>query len=97
MMIITDKSSSGNIYFYQNNVIIRTITTLCGSSVSSILFDYFDHMIVLCKSDIYLYHTNGTYTGIHKLINVCTGSVYINFDSKNRLVVTCSGEINLYY
>ena len=98
MMIITEISkSSGNIYFYQNNVLIKNITTNCGQTVNSILFDNFNHMIVLCDVNLYIYHTNGTYTGIG-FINFCTiQSNYISFDSKNRLVVLCSDGINLYY
>ena len=98
MMIITENSvTSGNIYFYQGHVLIKNITELCGNRVSSILFDNFSHMIVLCKLNLYIYHTNGTYTGI-KIENVCAKeSFYINFDSKNRLVVVCSDGINIYY
>ena len=98
MMIITEHSFiSGNIYFYQNNVLIKNITTVCRYRVTSILFDNFNHMIVLCNLNLYIYHTNGTYTGIN-IPNVCTAeSYYINFDSKNRLVVICLDGINLYY
>ena len=98
MMIITENSFiSGNIYFYQNNVLIKNITTVCGYRVNSILFDNFNHMIVLCNLNLYIYHTNGTYTGIN-ILNVCTTeSYYMNFDSKNRLVVICRNGIYQYY
>ena len=98
MMILTENSFiSGNIYYYQNNVLIKNITTVCGYRVNSILFDNFNHMIVLCNLNLYIYHTNGTYTGIN-ILNVCTmESFYINFDSKNRLVIICKNGIYLYY
>ena len=98
MMIITEDSyTSGNIYYYQNNVLIKSITTVCGYRVNSILFDNFNHMIVLCDANLYIYHTNGTYTGLN-IPNVCTmESYYMNFDSKNRLVVICRNVINQYY
>ena len=96
-MLITD-SSSGNIYLYLNGVLINTIATICINRVTSILFDANNYMLVLCQipSYIYIYETNGAYTGIS--IQVCTSSAYyMNFDSKNRLVITCQDNVVIYY
>ena len=85
-MIITDTSSPGNIYFYQNSTSINTFATHCNKSVSSILFDEYYHMIVLCysPSNFYIYHSNGTYTGTSGI--ACSSTpYYINFDTMNRL------------
>ena len=97
MMLITDYYT-GNIYFYKNNVLVRNMTTLCNSSVNSILFDDYNHMMVLCYQPayVYIYHVNGTYTGIG--FQVCNSSAnYMNFDSKGRLVVLCQYEIAVYF
>ena len=95
MMIITDYSS-GFINFYQNNIFITKILTQCGS-VISVLFDDYNHMIVLCETSyVYIYHTNGSYTGIS--IKGCSSyAYYMNFDSKDRLVLICSNDIDIYY
>ena len=97
MMLISDYDT-GNIYFYQNNVLVRNMTTLCNSSVNSILFDDYNHMMVLCYQSAYVYisHVNGTYTGIG--FPVCNSSAhYMNFDSKDRLVILCRNEIAIFF
>ena len=95
MIVITDQTS-GFINFYQNNIFITKILTQCGS-VKSVLFDDYNHMIVLCETSyVYIYHTNGSYTGIS--IKGCSSyAYYMNFDSKDRLVLICSNDIDIYY
>lgn len=95
-MVVGD-NDNGNVYFYQNYSITQTISTLCIDRVSSILFDAYNHMLVLCENNNYLYihHLNGSFTGIS--ISTCFFSFSINFDSKDRLVVTCMNQINIYY
>ena len=97
MMLITDYDT-GSIYFYKNNVLVRNMTTLCNSSVNSILFDDYNQMMVLCyrPAYVYIYHVNGTYTGIG--FQVCSSDAnFMNFDSNDRLVVLCQNEINMYF
>ena len=97
MMLITDYNT-GSIYFYQNNVMVKNMTTLCNISVNSILFDNYNHMIILCyrPAFVYIYHVNGTYTGIG--FPVCNSDAnYMNFDSKDRLVILCKNEIEIYF
>ena len=95
MMVISDDSTSGIIFFYKDGISTQTITTICGNRVNSILFDNYDHMIVLCGSYVYIYHTNGTYTGIG--MNVFNESIYMNFDSKDRLIILGWYDIKIFY
>ena len=97
MLVITD-TNSGKVYFYQNKVLIRNIITNCTNRVSSLLFDTYDQMMVLCNNPAYLYvyRTNGTLTGVGG--QPCNSTAYhMNLDSKNRLVVICFVEIGIYY
>ena len=97
-MLAISEDSTGNINFFQNNVLVKTIATACNSRVMSFLFDHFDHMIVLCTNygNFLIYHTNGTYTGIS--LKVCDNPVmYIGFDLKDRFVIICRDNINLFY
>jgi hypothetical protein len=98
MLIVSDQSGK-NIYFYQNNILIMNLTTICDVTgrVTSILFDNYNHMAILCFSPayIYLYYTNGTYVGLS--IPTCFQPYYMNFDSKGRLITTCQSEINIFY
>ena len=56
-------------------------------------------MLILCDTSVYVYHTNGTNTGIK--MSVCTNlggqAYYMNFDSKDRLIITCQSGISIYY
>jgi hypothetical protein len=98
-MIVTD--TNGNIYFYQNDSIIQTVQTQCTDSrIYSVLFDNYNHMLILCptQSYMYIYHLNGSYTGLN--MSTCgtnTNSWFVNFDSKDRLVVLCDNLIEIYY
>ena len=97
MLVITD-ISTGYISHYKHNVLVETIYTECPDHITSILFDDYNHMMVLCyqPSKLYIYHTNGTYIGIG--YQTCFNSpLYMNFDSKGRLVITCNSNIDIYY
>ena len=98
MLVITD--GSGKVYIYQNNSIIQNVTTQCTSRVTSILFDNYSHMLLLCElsSYLYVYHLNGSYTGL-SMSTCVTGfkRLYANFDSKDRLVITCYNQTEIYY
>ena len=66
MMAVSKNSNTGNFNFLKNNISTSNKPTSCRSDrISSMLFDNYDHMIVLCynPSYIYVYHTNGTFTG----------------------------------
>ena len=98
-MVVTD-NTNGNVYFYQNDSIIRTFSTLCNGRISSVLFDNYNQMLVLCNSQpsMYIYHVNGSYTGL-SMSTCSTGGRrwFLNFDSKGRLVIICEFKIEIFY
>ena len=98
MIAVSEESYTGNINFLKNNISTSNMPTSCRDRISSMLFDNYDHMIVLCynPSYLYVYHTNGTFTGTS--FRVCSSSnpLFINFDSKDRLVVVCLTKIEIY-
>jgi hypothetical protein len=87
----------GKVYFYQNNSMIQSISTQCTARVSSVLFDSYNHMLVLCEtsSKAFIYHLNGSFTGIN--FYTCKQPTFFNFDSKHRLVIICAFQIDIYY
>jgi hypothetical protein len=98
-LVVADQNTN-NIHFHQNNTKIKTIQTLCNNRINSILFDNYNHILVLCESpaNMYIYHLNGSYTGLN--MSTCrtnTKSWFVNFDSKDRLVVLCHNLIEIYY
>jgi hypothetical protein len=55
-------------------------------------------MIVAClDSNIYIYNVDGTDTGLQ--VTACDSNYkwFVNFDSKDRLVVICDKWIEIYY
>jgi hypothetical protein len=98
-LVVADQNTQ-NIHFQQNNTKIKTISTVCNKRINSILFDNYNHILVLCESpaNMYIYHLNGSYTGLY--MSTCgtnTDSWFVNFDSKDRLVVMCQNRIEIYY
>jgi hypothetical protein len=95
--MVVGGNNNGSVYFYQNNAINKTISTKCTGRVSSILFDTYNHMLVLCETNnyLYIYDSYGTFTGIS--ISTCNKPTSMNFDSKDRLVITCNNQIDIYY
>ena len=95
--IVAGDNDNGKVYFYQNFIITKTISTQCTARVSSILFDTYNQMLVLCESNnyLYIYDLFGTFTGIS--ISTCFKPASMNFDSKGRLVITCMNQIDIYY
>ena len=63
IMVVADQNNQ-TLYCYQINSIIQNVTTQCTSRVTSILFDNYSHMLLLCElsSYLYVYHLNGSYT-----------------------------------
>ena len=99
MVVVTDINNQ-NVYFYQNNSIIQTVTTQCSGRVNSILFDNYNHILVLCESSrfMYVHHLNGSYAGLSMTTCISSSnSWFVNFDSKDRLVITCQNKIEIYY
>ncbi len=86
--LVVGDDLDGKIYFYQNDSMIQSISTQCTARVSSVLFDDFNHMLVLCEttSRAFIYHLNGSFTGIS--FYTCQHPTFLNFDSQNRLVFT---------
>ncbi len=96
-MVVTEYGR-GNIYFHQNETSYRKVETNCNHIVVSVLFDNYNHMLVLCLDDyIYIYNVDGTDTGLK--LNVCNSqrNYFMNFDSKDRLVVICDYRIEIFY
>ena len=99
MIAVSEESVTGKINFFKNNILTTNISISCSRSITSMIVDNYDHMIILCYSPSYLYihHTNGTFTGT--AFPICSNSnpMFINFDSKDRLVVVCRSSIEIYY
>jgi hypothetical protein len=95
--LVVGDDIDGKVYFYHNNSMIQNITTQCTARVSLVLFDEYNHMLVLCEtlSRALIYHLNGSFTGIS--FYTCNQPTFLNFDSKNRLVITCKNQIDIYY
>jgi DNA-binding beta-propeller fold protein YncE len=87
---------NGTILVIQNKIVIKTFSTICNA-ISSLLIDNDGYMIIACYSPnaAYIYHTNGTNTG--KQIKTGGVPMFINFDSKGRLIISSTSRINIYY
>jgi hypothetical protein len=97
-MVVSDQNN-GNIYFYQNNAIIQTVSSQCNR-VSTVLFDNYNNMLALChdSSIMYVYHVKGSYSGLS--MSICrniSNSWFVNFDLKDRLVIICNNQIEIFY
>jgi hypothetical protein len=86
----------GSILVIDNEVIIRSFTTVF-SNIYTIMIDTDGNMLVLSRTNsiVYLYHTNGTNLG--KSISTSSSPMFINFDSKGRLIITTEYDIKIYY
>jgi hypothetical protein len=95
--LVVGDDIDGKVYFYQNNSMIQSISTQCTARVSSVLFDDYNHMLVLCEttSRVFIYHLNGSFIGT--LFLTCNQPTFLNFDTKNRLIITCKNQIDIYY
>jgi hypothetical protein len=87
----------GSISVIENNLVVNSITTLCNGWITSIVIDSNDLMGVLCWSNsmLYLYSTNGSYTGN----NMATPSSprYVNYDLNGHFIIGGESQINVYY
>jgi hypothetical protein len=96
-MVVTD-NSFGKIYFYQGDSFNKTVTTNFNGRITSVLFDNNNQMLLLYEnSNSSIYNVDGTYTGLQ--ISFCnnTAKLFVNFDLKDRLVVLCDKQIEIYY
>jgi hypothetical protein len=89
-------TKNGTILVIYNKTVINTYISIC-SSINSLLIDNDGYIIIACFSPqgAHIYHTNGTYTG--KNITTYSNPQFINFDTKGRLIINCSNQINIYY
>jgi hypothetical protein len=87
----------GVVSVLENDFVINNITTLCTSTISSIVIDSNELMGVLCLHNnmLYLYMTNGTYTG--KSMTTPTTARFMNYDLNGHFIITGYCLINLYY
>ena len=58
-------------------------------------------MLALCHYHspyMYVYNTNGSYTGLNMSVCATAGELlYMNFDSKDRLIITSQTLAEIYY
>ncbi len=89
--------TDGSISVIENNLVVKNITTLCPGWITSILIDANELMAVLClnQNKLYLYSTNGSYTG--KSMTTSSSPQYINFDLNGHFIIVGGNQINLYY
>jgi hypothetical protein len=89
--------TDGSISVLENNLVVKNITTLCNSIITSILIDKNDLMGVLCfdNSILYLYSTNGSYTG--KNITTSSGPRFMNYDLNGHFIIAGESQIKIYY
>ncbi len=87
----------GVISVIENNSIVKSIITLCTGYFTSILIDANDLMGVLCLSNsmLYLYTTNGSYTG--KNMTKLKYPVFMNYDLNGHFIIAGENQITLYY
>jgi hypothetical protein len=89
--------NGGVISVLENNLVVKTIKTLCTGFISSIVFDTNELMAVLCNYDsmLYLYSTNGSYTGKNMTTPLWSG--FMNYDLNGNFIIAGKYQINLYY
>jgi hypothetical protein len=92
-------TTNGIVILIQNELIINQFNGCNGSSVSltSILFDQYGYMATICSdptNKLYLYNSNGTYTGTS--LSTPSNTRYIGFDAKGRFVVISRYQISVY-
>jgi hypothetical protein len=88
----------GVISVLENNLVVKTITTLCsGGYISSIVMDANEFMAVLCYNNniLYLYTTNGSYTG--KSMTTPSLPIYMNYDLNGHFIIAGFSQIKIYY
>jgi hypothetical protein len=87
----------GLISVVENNLVVKNITTMCISYIRSIVIDTNELMAVLCNSDntLYLYTTNGSYTGIS--MTTPLSSRFISYDLNGYFIISNANQINIFY
>jgi hypothetical protein len=87
---------NGKILQIQNKIVISTYTTICNY-ITSLLIDNDGYMIIACNSPnaAYIYHINGTYTG--NKITTSGSPFFVNFDTKERLIITSGTQIDIFF
>jgi hypothetical protein len=90
-------TTNGTIFVIQNEVIINQFNGCNGASVwvIFIIFDQYGYVATLCSiSKLYLYNSNGTYTG--NSLSTPKNPRYIGFDTKGRFVLISQSQVFIY-
>ncbi len=77
-------TSTGQILVLQNEIIMKTYATFCGSIVSSLLIDSYGFMAVVCNDGNLLFLNDTDVMKINESMSRLTNKKSINFDSKDR-------------
>jgi hypothetical protein len=87
----------GSICVIENNLVVKTIPTLCTGRISSIVIDTNDLMGVLCYDNniLYLCSTNGSYTG--KDMASPALPRFMNYDLNGHFIISGQSQIKRYY
>ena len=84
------------IWVLQNETLSYTFQTLC-TSITRLKIDQFGYIAVLCSTNtIYLYYTNGVYTGT-AWTSPFSSTVDIGFDASGNLVIAANNGLFLYH
>jgi hypothetical protein len=90
--------TDGSIQVFENNLVVKNITTLCTSVISSIVIDTNESMGVLCCTNpgmLYIYSTNGSYTG--KNLTTLSLPRFMNYDLSGHFIIAGESQINVFY
>jgi hypothetical protein len=92
-------TTNGTILVIQNEMIINQFNGCNGDSVqlTSILFDQYGYMATICSdptNKLYLYNSNGTYTGTS--LSTPVNPRYIGFDTKGRFILISYYQMIIY-
>ncbi len=90
-------TSNGTILVIENDRIINQFNgcNAASNQLTSILFDQYGYMATICSfPQLYLYNSNGTYTGTS--LSTPSNTRYIGFDAKGRFVVISRYQISVY-
>jgi hypothetical protein len=87
----------GVVSVLENNLVVKSITTLCNGWITSIVIDANELMGVLCYSNnmLYLYTTNGSYTG--KSMTTPSNPRFMNYDLNGHFIIAGESQIKIYY
>ena len=89
-------TTNGIIWVLQNETLSYNFQTLC-TSITKLKIDQFGYIGVVCSTNkIYIYSTNGAYTGV-AWTSPITSTVDIGFDTSGNLVIAATTGIYLFH